>query len=222
MSLWNKIIFFEKVELVHRLSWALMAYMLGILACFYFKINTLVGVGVIASCWILFFLLRRRLILSWIFLVFFSFFSGLVNITCRIDFNQHPVLTSPVYQEHITATVLENQALMDKQILTLGQIHWNSPDMKMPIKIKVHYKQINPFMKEGDKIKAIVSIYPPNGDFSPAYKRQLWFNQIGGTGIATKMEVISPSSDFSPLFNVRTFINNHLFQILPVSGACKL
>lgn len=219
MSLWNKIISFGKMELANRLPWALMTYMLGILACFYLKTSGIILLGIALINGILFFVLRRRLILSWILLISFSFFLGLANITARIDFNRHPILISPLYQEQITATILENQPLMDRQILTLGQIHWNSPDMKMPIKIKVHYKQMKPFLHTGDTIKATVSIYPPNGDFSPAYKRQLWFNQIGGTGIATKIEVITPSSDFSPLFKMRTFINNHLFQILPFSQA---
>ena len=219
MSLLGKIISFGKVELANRLPWALMAYMLGILACFYFKINTIVGVGIVAINGTLLFITRHRLILSWLFLIFFSFFLGLVNITFRIDFNRHPVLRAPLYQERIIATVLENQPLMDKQILTLGQIQWTSPDLNRPTKIKVHYKKTEPFLRAGDKVKAIVSVYPPNSDFSPTYNRQLWFNQIGGTGVATKMEVMAPTHDSAPLFRARTFINQHLFQILPFSQA---
>ncbi len=202
-----------------RLPWALLGYMLGILAIFYFKFNSVWLAGLIGISGCILFMTRHKLILSWMSLLIFSFLLGLGNMSLHIYLNRHPVLTSPLYQARITATVLENQPLLDKQILTLGQIYWTNPDLKRPQKIKVHFKKIEPMLYAGDEVKAVVSVYPPDTDFSPAYTYQLWFSGVGATGIADEIQVLKPHHSSSFLGKMRHFINQHLFQILPYSQA---
>lgn len=219
MSLWNKIFTFGRVEMAGHFPLALMAYMLGILVCSFLKINGIILFFLIIINGFLLLILRHRLVLFCVTLFSFFFFLGWGNICFHINVNQHPVLTHSLYQTPIVATVLENQSLLDRQILVLGQIHWQNPDLNMPRKIKVHYKKKDPFLQIGDTVKAVVSVYPPNKDFSPTYAQQLWFNQIGATGIVTSLEMVSSKANSSIFFNIRTFINRYLFQILPLSQA---
>ncbi|MGN0919581.1 MAG: ComEC/Rec2 family competence protein [Alphaproteobacteria bacterium] len=197
------------------MPWALLAYMAGILGALSLTVNPFVGLGLICFCGIAFWRLRFHVLLSWIMLVGFCFFLGLLNMQFHFYLSRHSSLKQALYQTPLTATVLESQPLAEKQILTLGDIHWESPDLKMPQKIKVHFKQMTPLLEKGDRISALVSVYPPNNTFSRAYAYQLWFSRIGATGVVDELRLVIPAPQNLSLFQTRHFINQHLFHILP-------
>ena len=214
MSLKNKFLGWCQSEMADRLPWLLLAYMTGILACLIFKINLFVVAGLTGVFGAFFLKMRSHLIISWLAMMSFGFFLGLGNMELHLYLRHHFSLQHSLYQTRITAVVLENQPLIDKQILTLSDIHWQNPDLKMPQKIKVHFKQSEPLLKKGDKISALVSVYPPNDTFSRAYAYQLYFDGIGATGIVDDVHLISATGEKPFLFGTRYFINQHLFHIL--------
>lgn len=218
MSLWNKIKRLLIQEMTERLSWAFMAYTGGILGYYFFEkgINFSLLIGLICGTAVLWFLTRKREFLSWLSMCTFFFLLGLINITGHIVNNQHPVLSHPLYQEHIEATVFENRSLVERQIVILDKIHWQNPDLKMPTRIRVYYNEKTPLLKKHDKIKAIVSVYPPEG----VGAQNLWFQKIGATGIANNIKIIDSTQRESISFSeIRNNINQRLFQILPSSQA---
>ena len=215
MSFLNKLTLWCRQEMVQHMPFALMAYMMGILAFFYFKRMSLVvwifvGLGAVSVL-----MTRRHLVLSWFCGIVFFFFLGFTNIYLHAKYSGYYALKQPEYQIRIEATVAENQPLPEKQILTLEKIRWPSPDLKLPQKIKVHFKSGEPLLHSGDKVKLLASLYPPDENFSPAYAYQLKFAGIGATGIAEEVQVLNPACRTSFLFEMRRFIHKRLFQILP-------
>ncbi len=218
MPLKNKFFGWIKVEMMEHLPWALVAYTVGILLVCLFKMNPYIVVGMIGISAVTSFIFRRHLILSWFSLLTLCLFLGIGNLMLRVSLSHHIVLKEPLYQTRIEAEVHENQFLLNKQILTLKNIRWKTP-RKMPQKIKVHFNNIEPPLSPGDKVKALVSIYPPDVNFSPSYAYQLWFDEIGATGVAKEIIVLKKAPRTIFLDNLRTKINQHLFQILSPSQA---
>ena len=124
MSLLNKFFGYCKSEITERMPWVLLAYIIGILMSFIYKVNPFVVVGLLIICGVVFFKLRARLIVSWMALIVFCFSFGLGNMGLHLYLTHHFSIQHPIYQTRITATVLENQPLMDKQILILSDIRW--------------------------------------------------------------------------------------------------
>ena len=219
MSLWNKVKKWGIIEAMEYLSWMVVAYLLGILLFTFFTGAPFLLMGGMIGGLLIVFMGRRNLGAVWIGWIIFCFFLGAGNISLRIRLASHPTLEHPLYQVHIVAQVEESQALFDKQILTLTDIRWENPDLKMPQKIKVHFKETKPLIRVGDRIVATVSVYPLDAKFSPAYTYQLWFNKIGATGIVNNLKEVSVNSKSHTLFELRHFINQHLFNSLPFSQA---
>ena len=208
-------------ELSEQLLWSFVAYICGILFCFSFLKGVRLsiisgGVVVFGLAW---FCGRKNLIVSWWTMFICFFLLGILNMLVCLQLKAHPVLNHPLYQTSISASVQENRVLVDKQILTLNHIKWIDPDLKMPQKIQVHFKKLEPIFKIGDHVKATVSVYPPSEDFSPTYAHHLWFNQIGATGIAQDIQILESESKFFSFSEARHTINQHLFQILPYAQA---
>ncbi len=218
MSLFHKIKLMFISEIAERLPWALIAYICGILiglntwiSAYLYPVLALAFLSGLMWLW-----MRKKIFVSWYMMILSMCSVGIINISLHAQMNKHPILLSPLYHKNIQATVLENRLLIDKQIVTLTDIHWHNPDLKRPQKIRVHFKEKIPLLNVGDRIKTSVSVYPPKG---PSEKN-LWFQQIGAIGIADKMEIIFtfPKQNFS-FSKIRHQINQHLFEILSLSQA---
>ena len=214
MSLFRKLKIYAGQELADLLPWVLLAYIGGIWTFFawggrgMFFVLTLGGVtGIMMG------LFRKNGPLGWLVL---SFCLGWGNIAFQMSLKEHPVLAHALYQTRIEADVLENQILTDRQILTLGQIRWQNPDLKMPQKIRVHFKYMGVYPQPGDRLNALVSVYPPDSTFSKSYERQLWFQQIGATGVVDVLFGMNTDSRKNTfLTSLRQKITQRLFALLP-------
>ena len=205
-------------EMVEHLPWAFVSYITGILSYFVLGIwlNLYFLLGICFSTGIILFFVRKKVIISWFMVLSFFFLLGITNIAIHFILCHHSVLENSLYQEKIEASVSENRILIDKQIVTLEKIYWQNPDLKMPQKIRVHFKKVEPLLKVGDRIKAFVNIYPPNG----MQEQILWFQKFGATGVMDKVHVLEKSSEKMINFvSVRHKINQHLFNILSYSQA---
>ena len=203
-------------EAIEYLPWAFAAYLTGIIIFYDCKVNLYLIGGLLFISGIIYLWKRKNLAFSWISIVCLFFLLGIINIKFHINLNQHPILDKPLYQTPIQATVLENKFLVEKQIVTLNKIHWENPDLKMPQKIRLHLKQTEPVLEKGDRIKALVSVYPPDNEFSLEFSRQLWFDQIGATGIIKQIKNVEKSSAPNDFFaKIRRTISAHLFDTLP-------
>lgn len=212
MSLFHKLKGWLNEERLERLPWVVMAYIGGLLAYFalhgqglYFVIALGLGTGLLG------FWFKKYFGLVGLSVV--SFCVGWGNMAFQTFLNAHPILEHPVYQMPIEATVWDNQILTDRQILTLGEIRWQNPDLKMPQKIRVHLKQADVFLNTGDRIKANVHVYPPTQ--MAGYERQLWFDKIGATGVIQGVTVKHAGSSFAVGNFLRQKINRYLFRLLP-------
>ena len=218
MSLLHKLKKWMIQEMVEYLPWAFISYVAGILSYFmlgtwlnlYFLLGGCFGTGIIL------FFVRKKVIISWFMVLSFFFLLGITNIAIHFILHHHPILENSLYQEKIEATVSENRILIDKQIVTLEKIHWQNPDLKMPQKIRVHFKEMYPLLKAEDRISAFVNVYPPNG----VQEQVLWFQKIGATGVMDKVRILEKSSEQMINFvSVRHKINQYLFGVLSHSQA---
>ena len=205
-------------EITEFLPWTFISYVAGILS--YFVIYSWVNIYLLSSAClgagIILFFVRKKDIWGWLISFIFFFLLGISNIAFHFNLKEHPVLTHPLYHERIEATIIENRALIDKQIVTLDKIRWQNPDLKMPQKIRVHFKNVEPLLKEGDRIKAFVHVFPPNG----AQTSMLWFQKIGATGVMDQVVILEKAPEKAvSFFQTRQKINQYLFGILPRSQA---
>ena len=207
-------------ESIEHLPWAFVAYLIGIIVSYDWNVNLYFIGGLSFISGIIYLWKHKHWAFSWISIVCLFFLLGIINIKFHINLNQHPVLNKPLYQTPIQATVKENKFLIEKQIVTLNEIRWENPDLKMPQKIRLHFKQTDPVLRKGDRIKALVSVYPPDNTFSPEFSRQLWFDKIGATGIIDRIKTVETQSVSESVFSkLRQTINTHLFDTLPYHHA---
>ena len=198
-------------EMIEHLSWAFVAYLIGIIISYNWNVNLYMLSGFILVSGISCFLGRKNLVILWGSIVCFFLLLGMLNTHFQINLHQHSILEKPLYKTSIQATVLNNQFLINKQIVTLNEIRWQNPDLKMPQKLRLHFKKSHPLFIKGDRIEAIVSVYPPDRNFSKGFYRQLWFDQIGATGIIDRIKTVTKTNNPQNLFDkVRQSINHHL------------
>ena len=208
------------VEMVEHLSWAFVAYLIGIIISYDWTVNLYFIAGLIFASGMACFCSRKNLIFLWISIICLFCLLGIFNIQFHIRLNQHSVLTKPLYKTPVQATVLENRFLMEKQIVTLNEIRWQNPDLKMPQKIRLYFKQNDPLLEKGDKIKALVSVYPPDNTFLPEFSRRLWFDKIGATGIINQIKIQEKVRGQPTSFEkIRQYINTRLFDSFSHSHA---
>ena len=206
-----------------HLNWSFLAYLAGIWLYFSYSVHCLIAFSFLISSCFLWYWGRKKQLLSWGSILIFFLGLGLLIPEVKSHLIAHPVLEKSLYQTSITGTVQESTHLPEKQIVVLTDIKWHLPQISLPHKVQLFYNEPTPSFSEGDAVKVTATLFPPQGQqapFSKGTERTLWFKEIGATGYITKAEIthINPKLAFS-FSQLRTFINKHIFQILPTSQA---
>jgi len=205
-----------------HLIWSFLAFMTGILLYFY-HFPTILSI-IILPLAVLGLILFYKKDFVFCFMLFITFVMlGCSICHLRYQMVAHPVLNQKLSNTIIVATITDNTVLPDKQILILNNISYPMGVIKQPDKIRLHYDNLEPLLKVGQRVKLKVNLVPPvsiKAPFHTSQAKRLYFEKIGAIGKVVQVLDIRDINAKPTIFQrLRHQITEHVFQILPENQA---
>jgi competence protein ComEC len=193
-------------------AWAAIMLGMGIALYFALPVEPPLWWGIAAASLslILALALRRRTLVLLVFAALTVAATGFTAATWRTSAVEAPQLYRSLYRAEVTGRVLEIELLPRSQRVVFDRLAIRSeksgllPPAETPERVRIRLARVSEPLRIGDWVRLTADLQPPSPPAIPGgfdFRRQAYFEQLGGVGFSLQppVKIPPPETGFSPV-----------------------